>query len=101
MAKVTQLNVSGVPHTAEEGRNPGTKYDPAPVRDVRVNRSAVERRSATMSTRRTVKKEWQAAWLVHAVKTIDLPTLSRDHPPRTATRPSPTPPPPTPQQSLH
>ncbi len=78
MAKVTQLNVSGAPHTAEEGRNPGTKFDPAPVRDVRVNRSAVERRSATMSTRRTVKKEWQAAWLIHAVKTIDLTTLSGD-----------------------
>ena len=55
MAKVTQLNVSGSPHsTAEEGRNPGTKFDLGPVKDVRVNRSAVERRAGTMSTRRTV-----------------------------------------------
>ena len=79
MAKVTQLKVSTeASQAAEDGRNPGTKFDPAPVRDVRVNRSAIERRAATMSTRRTVKKEWQAAWLIHAVKTIDLTTLSGD-----------------------
>ena len=79
MAKVTQLNVSGTPHsTEEEGRNPGTKFDLGPVKDVRVNRSAVERRAGTMSTRRTVKKEHQAAWLIHAVKMIDLTTLSGD-----------------------
>ena len=65
MAKVTQLNVSGAPHSNEEaGRNPGTRFDPGPVKDVRVNRSAVERRAGTMSTRRTVKKEWQAAWQI-------------------------------------
>jgi deoxyribose-phosphate aldolase len=86
MAKVTQLNVSGAPHAAEEGRNPGTKFDAAPVRDVRVNRSAIERRAGTMSTRRTVKKEWQAAWLLHAVRTIDLTTLSGDDTPGTVKR---------------
>jgi deoxyribose-phosphate aldolase len=79
MAKVTHLNVAGTSRAADEsGRNPGTKFDPAPVRDVRVNRSAIERRAGTMSTRRTVKKEWQAAWLLHAVRTIDLTTLSGD-----------------------
>jgi deoxyribose-phosphate aldolase len=78
MAKVTQLNVSGMPFSLDDGRNPGTKFDPAPVRDVRINRSAIERRAATIGTRRTVKKDWQAAWLVHAVKTIDLTTLSGD-----------------------
>ena len=87
MAKVTQLNVSGAPHSNEEaGRNPGTRFDPGPVKDVRVNRSAVERRAGTMSTRRTVKKEWQAAWLIHAVKNIDLTTLSGDDTPGTVTR---------------
>lgn len=87
MAKVTHLNVSGAPHsTEEEGRNPGTKFDLGPVKDVRVNRSAVERRAATMSTRRTVKKEHQAAWLIHAVKTIDLTTLSGDDTPGTVRR---------------
>jgi deoxyribose-phosphate aldolase len=78
MAKVTAINPAAAPFPTEEGRNPGTKFDPAPVRDVRVNRSAIERRAATMSTRRTVKKDWQAAWLLHAVKTIDLTTLSGD-----------------------
>ena len=90
MAKVTQLNLSdarGGPHVTEEaGRNPGTRFDLGPVKDVRVNRSAVERRAATMSTRRTVKKEHQAAWLIHAVKTIDLTTLSGDDTPGTVTR---------------
>ncbi|MBL8520536.1 MAG: deoxyribose-phosphate aldolase [Betaproteobacteria bacterium] len=87
MANVTQLPVKGASaaHT-EEGRNPGTKFDLGPVKDVRVNRSAVERRAATMGTRRTVKKEWQAAWLIHAIRTIDLTTLSGDDTPGTVKR---------------
>jgi deoxyribose-phosphate aldolase len=48
------------------------------VEEVRVNTSAVERRAATISTRRTVKKEWQAAWLLRAVACMDLTTLSGD-----------------------
>ena len=60
MAKVTHLNLSDIrvaPGSGEEaGRNPGTRFEPGPVKDVRVNRSAVERRAATMSTRRTVRK---------------------------------------------
>ncbi|MCI0435716.1 MAG: deoxyribose-phosphate aldolase [Gemmatimonadetes bacterium] len=48
------------------------------VRDIRTNRSAVERRAATIPTRRTVKKEWQAAWLLRAVTLIDLTTLAGD-----------------------
>jgi deoxyribose-phosphate aldolase len=48
------------------------------VEEVRVNRSAVERRAATLRTRRTVKKEWQAAWLLRAVTLMDLTTLSSD-----------------------
>jgi deoxyribose-phosphate aldolase len=51
------------------------------VEDVRVNRSAVERRAATLRTRRTVKKEWQAAWLLRAVTLMDLTTLSGDDTP--------------------
>lgn len=80
MANVSLLPVKNAGESAhhEGERNPGTKFDPAPVRDVRVNRSAIERRAATMGTRRTVKKDWQAAWLLHAVKTIDLTTLSGD-----------------------
>jgi deoxyribose-phosphate aldolase len=51
------------------------------VEDVRVNRSAVERRAATQRARRTVKKEWQAAWLLRAITLMDLTTLSGDDTP--------------------
>ncbi len=58
--------------------NPGVPFDLDPVASVRVNLSAVERRTATLPTRRTVKREWQAAWLVKAIQCIDLTTLSGD-----------------------
>lgn len=51
------------------------------VQEVRVNRSAVERRAATIGKRRTVKKSWQAAWLLRAVTLMDLTTLSGDDTP--------------------
>ena len=63
---------------AHEARNPGTGLDLDWVADVRVNLSAVERRAATIGTRRTVKKEWQAAWLLRAITLMDLTTLSGD-----------------------
>jgi deoxyribose-phosphate aldolase len=59
-------------------RNPGTALDLALVRGTRVNRSAVERRAATLPARRTVKKQWQAAWLLRAISCMDLTTLSGD-----------------------
>ena len=59
-------------------RNPGTDLDLDWVEAVRVNRSASERRAATIPTRRSVKKEWQAAWLLRAITLIDLTTLSGD-----------------------
>jgi len=62
-------------------RNPGMPLQLDWVRDVRVNRSAVERRAATLGTRRTVKKEWQAAWLLRAITLMDLTTLSGDDTP--------------------
>lgn len=64
-----------------DARNPGMPLELDWVRDVRVNRSAVERRAATIGTRRTVKKQWQAAWLLRAVTDIDLTTLSGDDTP--------------------
>ena len=67
-------------------RNRGTELDLGPIEEVRVNRSAVERRAATLTTRRTVKKEWQAAWLLQAVTTIDLTTLAGDDTPGTVRR---------------
>ncbi len=62
-------------------RNPGIPLELDWVRDVRVNRSAVERRAASIGTRRTVKKQWQAAWLLRAITFIDLTTLSGDDTP--------------------
>ncbi|MDP3185052.1 MAG: deoxyribose-phosphate aldolase, partial [Anaerolineales bacterium] len=47
----------------------------------RVNCSAVERRTASLPARRSIKKEWQAAWLLRAVTCIDLTTLSGDDTP--------------------
>src|SRR5438094_5199044 len=64
--------------SAQAGRNPGVPLDLDWVRAVRVNRSAVERRAATIPTRRTVKKEWQAAWLLRAITCLDLTTLQGD-----------------------
>ncbi len=62
-------------------RNPGMALELDWIEDVRVNRSAVERRAATLTTRRTVKKEWQTAWLLKAVACMDLTTLSGDDTP--------------------
>ncbi|HET8852447.1 MAG TPA: deoxyribose-phosphate aldolase [Ktedonobacteraceae bacterium] len=62
-------------------RNPGIPLDLDWVREVHINRSAVERRAATLVTRRTVKKEWQAAWLLRAITCIDLTTLAGDDTP--------------------
>jgi deoxyribose-phosphate aldolase len=62
-------------------RNPGTPLDLDWVLAAHVNRSAVERRTATLPGKRTVKKEWQAAWLLRAVTCLDLTTLSGDDTP--------------------
>jgi deoxyribose-phosphate aldolase len=70
----------------DEHRNPGTELDLDWVEAVRVNRSAVERRAATLSGRRTVKKQWQAAWLLRAITLMDLTTLSGDDTPGTVRR---------------
>ncbi len=48
------------------------------VEEVRVNTNAVERRADTVGTRRSVKKQWQAAWLLRAIACMDLTTLSGD-----------------------
>ncbi len=55
--------------------------DLAWIRSVRVNRSAVERRAATIPTRRSIKTAWQAGWLLRAVTLMDLTTLSGDDTP--------------------
>lgn len=58
--------------------NLGMPLDMDWVESVQANTSAIERRVQTLTKRRTVKKEWQAAWLLKAVSCIDLTTLSGD-----------------------
>ena len=58
--------------------NRGIKLDLDWINRTRVNTSAVERRAATINSRRTVKKEWQVAWLLKAITCMDLTTLSGD-----------------------
>ncbi|MFD1200045.1 deoxyribose-phosphate aldolase [Brucella gallinifaecis] len=59
-------------------RNSGTSLRPEWFEDVVVNRSASERRASSLPTRRSIKKEYQAAWLVRAIQCIDLTTLAGD-----------------------
>jgi deoxyribose-phosphate aldolase len=62
-------------------RNPGTPLTLAWFEGHQVNTSAAERRAATIGTRRSIKKEYQAAWLVKALQCIDLTTLAGDDTP--------------------
>jgi len=66
---------------AHPARNAGMPLNLDYVSNVRVNLSAVERRAATLTTRRSIKKDWQAAWLVKAITCIDLTTLAGDDTP--------------------
>lgn len=66
--------LSGFPLLA----NRGIPLDLNRVEDVRVNTSAVERRAQSHTARRSVKKQWQAAWLLRAITCMDLTTLSGD-----------------------
>lgn len=59
-------------------RNPGVDLNLEWLEGTEVNFSAVERRTAALSGRRTVKKEWQAAWLLKALTCIDLTALNGD-----------------------
>src|SRR5580700_9392041 len=65
----------------EHPRNTGIPLDLGLLKQVQVNKSAVERRASTLITRRTVKKQWQAAWLLKAVSCIDLTALGGDDTP--------------------
>jgi deoxyribose-phosphate aldolase len=62
-------------------RNTGIPLDLSWVNDTHVNPRATKRRAATLGTRRSIKKEWQAAWLLKAISCIDLTTLAGDDTP--------------------
>ena len=71
--------MSAAPHALpNHARNMGVPLQVNWFDAVAVNTMAAERRAATLTTRRTVKKQWQAAWLVNAIRCIDLTTLSGD-----------------------
>lgn len=65
-------------HLSNVPRNPGTPLKVEWFEDVQVNLSATEHRAASLGTRRTVKKNYQAAWLIKALQCIDLTTLAGD-----------------------
>ncbi len=64
--------------THNQPRNAGMVLDEAMFEGHGVNRTAAERRAAQLTTRRSVKKAHQAAWLVNAIRAIDLTTLAGD-----------------------
>lgn len=65
----------GLPHVP---RNPGMALRTEMFEAHRINRPATERRAAAIAVSRGVKKNWQAAWLVNAIRCIDLTTLAGD-----------------------
>jgi deoxyribose-phosphate aldolase len=69
-----------LPHLQTE-RNPGTPLHQDWIDDIEIDRSAIERRCESLPKRRTVKKEWQVAWLLKAITLIDLTTLAGDDTP--------------------
>jgi len=88
MAKTQMKTVQNLPVAMKQpggghthARNPGTDLNLDWLEGLDVNFSAVERRTSTLLGRRTVKKEWQAAWLLKAIACMDLTTLSGDDTP--------------------
>jgi len=77
MKTATRDQTAHLPQVTEP-RNPGMALDLDWVRGVQANTSANERRAATLPGRRSVKKDFQAAWLLRALSCIDLTTLSGD-----------------------
>ena len=61
---------------SQRPRNLGTGLELGWLGGVKVNRSAAERRASTLPGRRSVKRAFQAAWLLKAVSCIDLTTLA-------------------------
>jgi deoxyribose-phosphate aldolase len=70
-----------VPVRSPISRNEGMALEPSLFEAIDVHLSAAERRAATLITRRSVKKAWQAAWLVRAIECMDLTTLVGDDTP--------------------
>jgi deoxyribose-phosphate aldolase len=68
---------AGETEAGEIVRNPGMALDLGWLEAMRnVNRSALERRVATLAKRRSIKNDNQAAWLLRAIAVMDLTTLN-------------------------
>lgn len=78
MEKVLEKNHKKVNQNHTEERNEGLPFNTKYFDAININRSAVERRVGTLTGRRSVKKEFQAAWLLKAISMIDLTTLAGD-----------------------
>src|SRR5471032_965379 len=74
IASQTVVPLRGKPlsHHEQQQRNPGVPLELSWLDSLRVNQSAVARRVSTLGTRRAVKKDAQAAWLLKAITCIDL-----------------------------
>jgi deoxyribose-phosphate aldolase len=72
------MQADATAHGQNSARNAGVPLQTEWFDMIAVNTPAAERRAATLTTRRTVKKDWQAAWLVNAIRCIDLTTLAGD-----------------------
>ena len=77
---MSEQNISAFPQStaSPSARNPGMALDLDWVGAAQANTSAIERRAASLGARRSVKKDYQAAWLLRAITCIDLTTLSGD-----------------------
>ena len=76
-AENIQVRPNNLPQI-HEPRNKGTALDLDLVLGMQANTSAIERRAKTIGGRRSVKKDYQAAWMLKAISMIDLTTLSGD-----------------------
>ena len=74
---IKKIQAASVP-VGGEVHNPGIDLDLSWINETRVDLPAIRRRAATLGTRRTVKKQWQAAWMCRALTCIDLTTLAGD-----------------------
>jgi deoxyribose-phosphate aldolase len=73
--------------TGQFERNPGMPLDIGWLEEMRaVNRSALERRVASLTKRRSIKADNQAAWLLRSIALMDLTTLSSDDTPERVRR---------------
>jgi deoxyribose-phosphate aldolase len=78
MTKILEKKTTKTAQIHAEIRNEGLSFNTKYFDGLNINRSAIDRRVTTLTGRRSVKKEFQAAWLLKAISMIDLTTLAGD-----------------------